>query len=243
MLLLISTGLCDEKDMSLRAVEAARSCDVLYLEGYTTRLGAGPDEFSELLGKQVIPLTRHGMEDGSGSLLKEASAKDVGILVGGDALSATTHHSLLQEAREAGVRAEVIHGSSIFTAIAESGLFLYRFGPATTLCYPEKGYSPTSCYDTISRNMSMGFHTLVLLDIKSKEGRYMSVPEGIGLLLESGTLGQDKELVACHFGERKRMAYGKASELMNMDMETPSVILVPGKLNFMENEILLSLKG
>ena len=38
MLVFIGLGLFDEKDLTVRALEEARSCDVLYAEFYTSRM-------------------------------------------------------------------------------------------------------------------------------------------------------------------------------------------------------------
>ena len=53
MLYLISLGLSDEKDMSLRALEAAKACDFLYMELYTTRMFTDAGKLGELIGKKV----------------------------------------------------------------------------------------------------------------------------------------------------------------------------------------------
>ncbi len=69
--------------------------------------------------------------------------EEVGVLIGGDCLSATTHVSLLLEATEQGVETRIIHGSSIFSAVAETGLSLYKFGRTVTMPFPEKGPADT----------------------------------------------------------------------------------------------------
>ena len=115
-LTLISIGLADEKDLSLRALEAARGCDALYAELYTTVLDTDVQRLAVLIGKPVEPLPRSGFEEASDALLNEARNSRVGVLVGGDALSATTHTSLLIEARKRGIPTKVVHGSSVLTA-------------------------------------------------------------------------------------------------------------------------------
>lgn len=35
MLYLVGMGICDEKDVSLRAVETLKKCDIVFAEGYT----------------------------------------------------------------------------------------------------------------------------------------------------------------------------------------------------------------
>jgi diphthine synthase len=136
MLYLISMGLIDEKDMSLRALESARKCRLLYAEFYTNKTAATPASLSKLVGKKVRELQREGMEEGAGDIIEESKKKDIGVFVPGDVLSATTHLMMLAEARKAGAKVKIVHGSSIFTAVAETGLQLYKFGRTVTLTDP-----------------------------------------------------------------------------------------------------------
>ncbi len=247
MLYLISLGLSDENDMSLRALEAAKKCDSLYIELYTTKLETTIEKLSKLIGKKIAELGRSGMEENSGNLIKEAKEKDVGIFVGGDVLSATTHASLILDAKKAGVRTKIIHGSSIFSAVAETGLHLYKFGATTTLCYPEKSYSPTSCYDTILKNKNIGLHTLILLDVKPD--RCMSVNDGLEVLLDIEKQKEKKLILentffvaASNLGSQKqKIKYGKLKDLVKESFGTPAILVLPGELHFSEKEFLESL--
>ena len=244
MLYLISLGLADEKDMSLRALETAKKCDSLYIELYTTKLEITIEKLSKLVGKKVVLLDRSGMEEASGKLIKEAKEKNVGIFVGGDALSATTHSSIILDAKKVGVETKIIHGSSVFSAIAETGLHLYKFGAATTLVFSEKNYSPTSCYDTILKNKDIGLHTLVLLDVKPP--KYMTIKEGLKILLEIEKEKKQKLIsentffvAASNLGSQsQKIKYGKIKDLMKEKFGTPAVLVLPGQLHFLEEEFL-----
>ena len=247
MLYLISLGLSDEKDMSLRALEAAKKCDVLYIEFYTTKMETDIKKLSRLIGKEVTEIERKDLEEDSGKLIEEAKEKDVAVFVGGDALSATTHLSLIQDAKKSGVKIKIIHSSSIFSAIGETGLHLYKFGAATTLVYPEKNYFPTSCYDTILKNKKVGLHTLILLDIKP--GRCMTVKEGLEVLLNIEKQ-KNKKLIsentffvaASNLGsDKQKIKYGKVKDLLKENFGTPAVLVLCGELHFSEKEFLESL--
>lgn len=248
MIYLISLGLHDEKDMSLKALECARKCDALYLEMYTNRMDTDLKKIEKLVGKKVVQLDRKGFEDDSERLIREAKSKDIGILVGGDCLSATTHISLLLDARKAGIRTRVIHGSSILTAVGETGLMPYKFGRPATLCFPDKGVVQKTVYETILKNKRMGLHTLVLLDIKAEENRFMDTPTGLGILLEmerrmkKGIVsGQEKIVSACRIGGDETIVYGSINELARdrrLKGNTPAVIIIPGELHFMEKEYI-----
>ncbi|MFH1978566.1 MAG: diphthine synthase [Candidatus Aenigmatarchaeota archaeon] len=248
MLYLISLGLYDEKDMSIRALETAQKCDILYLELYTTRMNIDEKKLNKLIGKPVKEIKRSDLEEGIETILKEAKEKNVGILVGGDALVATTHTSIILDAKKAGIETQVIHGSSIYSAIGESGLQPYKFGATTTIAYPQDNYKPTSCYETIQKNKKNGLHTLVLLDVKSEENRYMTVKEGLEILIDmekekkQDVITEETLVIGVYqIGGEQQIVSGKAKELITKNIKTtPSVILIPGELHFLEKEFIES---
>jgi len=230
MLYLISIGLYDEKDMSLRALEMAKKCDSLYVEFYTNRAATDAGRLSGLIGKPVKELKRHGLEGGSGSLLDEARNNDVGVLVPGDALTATTHVSLLLDAKNKGVKSEIVHGSSIVSAVGETGLQVYKFGRTTTLTDPVQA----STINAIESNRKSGLHTLVLLDIG------MTASHGLGLLKD---YVKGDVAVACSMGGNGGIIYDDIKSLMEENMElAPAVIIIPGELHFMEKEYLETMR-
>lgn len=240
MLYLISLGLADERDMSLRALEAAKGCDKLYLELYTDNISTSADKISKLAGRPVHELQRKDMEDDAGKLIQEAKTKDIGIFIGGDALSATTHLMLLSDAKKAGIDARVIHGSSIMTAVAETGLQLYKFGRTVTLTRPLQN----STLDYINKNIKAGLHTLVLLDIG------MDAVDGMEIL--RNFLKGKNVVAACRLGCGDAvMRYGSIGELLKGEMrnevkngmkgKVPAVICIPGELHFSEEEFLQGL--
>jgi len=237
MLYLISLGLFDAQDMSLRALEVAKKCDKLYVEFYTTGMHTSAEELSELIGKPVQELERPGLEEGSGIILEEAKRKDVGILVGGDALSATTHISLLLDAKKAGIETKVIHGSSVLTAVAETGLQLYKFGRTVTLTREK---SP-SVYEAIAENKKAGLHTLILLDIGMKVEEALTVLLEMDSMWKKGIIKPDSRLVAaCQLGGEAVLRYGPVKALLQDSSlgKTPAVLIIPGRMHFLEKEYL-----
>jgi diphthine synthase len=241
MLYLISLGLFDEKDMSLRAMEAAKECDLLYVEFYTTGMHTTKEGLSKLIGKEVIEISRPGLEERSDSIIKQAQLKNVGIMVGGDILSATTHISILLDARKMGVKAEVVHGSSIMTAVAKSGLQLYKLGRTVTMT----NEGPVSVYEGIVQNRKAGLHTLVLLDIPMTVSEALALLAGMEEKGQKGVIGNETKLVACCQlgGPGETIRYGTVKQLQAdkaLDRR-PAVILVPGELHFFEKEFLESL--
>ena len=246
-LLLISIGLYDEKDMSLRALEEARKCDKLYLEMYTTVLGTTKEKLEDLIGKEIKVVGRKELEEGCGKIVEEARRYKVGVLVGGDCLVATTHNILREEAMKKGVRVRVVHGSSILSAVAETGLHIYKFGRCVTIPLPEKtgGKIPFSVYDVIKGNKERGLHTLCLLDVDMERNRKLSVDEAARILLEmenkrkEGVVdGKTKVVVYRNFGKGSEIIYLELNKLLERNVEPPAVLIIPGKLHFTEEDFL-----
>ncbi len=230
--------------MSRRAVDEARRCDTLYAELYTMKLATTPTALSELLGKQVTLLPRGGLEERGGEVIDEARNRRVGVLVGGDCLSATTHISLVLDAAKRGVKTRIIHGSSIFTAVAETGLSLYKFGRTVTMPLPEKGPADTTRRG-IEENLQSGLHTLVLLDLDAEKGVYMTISQALARLIEAGLKSDTLVVGAARLGhDDSTMKAGKAGDLATQQFgDPPHSLVVPGSLHFLEEDALKTLAG
>lgn len=241
MISLISLGLYDKDDMSLKAVATAKKCDKLYIERYTSFYKTSNKELERFLGKKIQELTREEMEDGE-KILKEAKNKRVGVLIIGDALTATTHTSLLLEAKKKEIKTEVIHGSSIMTAVGETGLSLYKFGKTTSIPFAHETVQEP--YNVIKNNKEL--HTLILLDLKPNENNYMTTQEAIDYLLRVEENRKDKVfttdtkvVIVGALGGEKEIKYGKAAEMAKIKLRgIPQCLIVVGKLHFMEEEFL-----
>ena len=62
MLYLIGLGLWDEGDISLRAVDALKKCEEVYLETYTNKWLGNIARLEEIIGKEVKVLKRIQVE-------------------------------------------------------------------------------------------------------------------------------------------------------------------------------------
>lgn len=241
MIYLISLGLYDKEDMSFRAFNAAKSCGKLYFERYTSYYNTSTKELEQFLGKKIIEVTRQELEDFD-KILSEAKNMDVGVLVVGDALSATTHSALFLDAHKEGIKFRVIHGSSVFTAVAETGLSLYKFGKVTSIPFLNKDIEEP--YNVIKNNKDM--HTLVLLDLDPQQDKYMSVNEAINYLLSLGKSKKDSVftddtlvVAIAALGGGVEIKYGKVKDLKKIKLGgTPQCLVVVGKLHFMEENYL-----
>ena len=162
---LIGLGPGDLQQMTVAALDAARSADYRFLEGYTALLP--PDEvvnLEGLIGHWELRM-RSAVEDPQ-DLLALAQTSKVALLVVGDPLQATTHVDLQIRCEEMGLPCHVEHGVSITTIVTGAvGLQSYRFGRQCTFAYPYGDYLPTSPLEVILANRERDLHTLALLDL------------------------------------------------------------------------------
>jgi diphthine synthase len=252
---LIGLGL-ETKDISIRAMEAIRSSDIVYLEQYTTIIS---DDYVRYLreetGKEIFIVGRHELEEGSKSIIEASKSKTVSILVPGDPLVATTHcATILDIATRLGVRYKVYHASSIFSAaIGSSGLDVYKFGQIVTIPYWYEKYKPVSFIDTLSKNLRNNEHTLLLLDINADEKRHMKLEEAFKILrdadLQKGTgiIHDDlKILVLGDVGmDAQEIAYVKVKDAYKIYASFAKrkiSLIIPSGLSFAEEESISKFK-
>lgn len=252
-LVFVGLGLHDEKGITLRGLEAVREADVVFAESYTSILSDGSlDRLSATAGKSIEVLDRKTLEDGR-RILETCRTKRVALLVIGDPMMATTHVDLRLRAEMESVRTQVVDGVSVLTAVPGLlGLQHYKFGKIVSLPFPQEGYAPTSPYDAIAENLSLGRHTLVLLDIDSENSRFMTANEGFHLLQdmerrEGRSVITPRTLVCVVARAGSPDAVVKAGtvlDLAKMDFgPQPHSIVIPGQLHFMEEEALRVLAG
>jgi diphthine synthase len=236
MLYLIGLGLHDEKDISLRAVEVAKKC-ACYCELYTNKWYGSLDNLSKIIGKKVQLLERYDVEDDLQLLLNTAKQSDVALFVPGDPLAATTHIDIVLQARKLSIEVMVIHNASIFSSIGESGLQLYKFGKTATIPFTKQ---LEAVRDAIKLNKQAELHTLLLLDLDAAKDRYMEVSEALELLLASKLVSDnDKIVIMSKLGSTEpKISYGEAFKLSKKPFSIPSVIILPGKLHFLERDFL-----
>jgi len=242
----IGLGLHNESDITLNGLELARSADLVLLETYTNIIPSlNIKSLEGLIGKEIREVDRKYLEDGT-SILGVALEKDVALLVPGDPFISTTHIELRIRAERRGICVRVAHAPSIISvAPGVTGLQNYKFGRSATVTFPDN-YSEVP-YDTIDQNRRAGLHTLLFLDLRAEEGRYMSIPEGIRLLMEmelrrrEGVITPDTLVIGiARAGSPDQIVRGgRAEDLVSFDFGPPPHSLVlPGSLHFMEAEAL-----
>lgn len=178
VLYIIGLGLGDEKDVTIRGLEAIKSCDKVFLECYTSILSIEKDRLEDFYGKEVIIADRDFVECRAEEIYLPGKDGNVAMLVVGDPVCATTHTDIMIRAFELGIDVEIIHNASAMGAAGCSGLQLYTFGATISIPFFEENWRPTSFYKKIKYNRGGGMHTLCLLDIKVKEPCFESMKRG-----------------------------------------------------------------
>ncbi|MEK6907392.1 MAG: diphthine synthase [Nanoarchaeota archaeon] len=234
MLYLIGLGL-DSKDISLNALEAIKKCKKVYLESYTS-FGFTVKEIEKIIKRKIIVAERELIENNSDNILKEAKKQDIGILVYGDPLFATTHINYLIDAKKDNIKFKIIHSSSILNAIAETGLSLYNFGKTTSI--PFNNESIITPVNVIKDNLKLGLHTLILLDLDPKNKRFLTISHALEYLSRNNI---NLDCIACSaLGTSKQeIRYGSIEKLKKLKFNKyPQCLIIPGKLHFIEEEAL-----
>lgn len=234
MLYLIGLGL-NIDGISKYGLEIANRCKRIYLETYTVDFPYSVGEIKEMIGRKYLPADREKVE--SLELVDEAKKMDVALLVYGSPLTATTHISLIQEAKRMGVKYKVIYSASIFDAVAETGLQLYKFGKIVSMPAWKKSYEPDSFMKTVQENLSMKAHSLILCDIG------LDFPDALKQLEKAARNHKIplKKIVVCQaLGTNNRKIFYKDFNEFEeyTSVRKPFCIIIPSKLHFLEKEML-----
>jgi diphthine synthase len=255
-LIFTGLGLYNEKDVSLRGLEAAKNADFVFVELYTNLMpGLLLDNLERNIGKNVIVVSRRTLEDENGeSILKKAENSKVVFMVPGDPLIATTHVDLRIRAHKLGIKTKIVHGASIVSAsISASGLQNYRFGKSVTIPFPINDRISETPYNVIAENKMRNLHSLCFLDIMVEDWRYMTIREALETLLISERESNKHVLtlrsicvgLAKVGAEDEVVKAGEVDTLSSFNFGSPPHILIvtSDNLHFMEAEALVTLAG
>ena len=241
----IGLGLNNEKDITVNGLEAVKKCDLVYLENYTSILNCTKEQLEKFYNKKIIPARRSLVEAEDNEIIKNAKSKTVSFLVAGDPLAATTHIDLWIRAKKEGIKCHILHNSSILTAVGVTGLQLYKFGKITSI--PLENENIEAPYDAMKGNLSLGLHTLFLLDLNPEDEKFMTVNDAIRYLLKVELKRNEKIFSEKTFcvgcarvgSENQLIKCGVAKDLLKFDFGKPvHCLIVPGKLHFIEEEAL-----
>ena len=243
ILKLIGLGL-SKKLITEKAIEEIKSCDIVLFETYTSISCDITEEFLRNFNNNIRVVDRNFIENNTKEILKILDEKkSVCILTIGDPMIATTHVSLVVEAKNKGHSTLIIPGISVHCyMISKSMLSSYKFGKSVTIVYPSGNKIDTTPYNVIYENFSRGLHTMIYLDLK--ENKAMSAKEAIKLLSEmekienKGLIRDDRILIigqrlGCEDEEVIALTINQALNYKFKD--PPHIIVFPtDKLHFME---------
>jgi diphthine synthase len=186
----VGLGLGDERGLSRAALEVLTGAGRVFAEEYTAVAPEGTlDRLAGEIGHPIERLDRSQLESETPILEALGAADRVALLVVGDPFAATTHVALRLAAERAGHAWHYLPGPSVLTAAAGFlGLQQYRFGRTVSVPLPEPGFEPRSPLEQIAGNRERGLHTLVLLDLRPVEGRFLTADASIRILRERDPL-------------------------------------------------------
>ncbi len=246
MLYIIGLGL-NVDGISKFGLQAVKRCKRVYLENYTVDFPYSEGALKEVLGKKIVAADREFVE--SLKIVDEAKKADIALLVYGSPLTATTHISLIEEAKRCGVKYKIIYNASILDGVGETGLQIYKFGKVTSMPKWEKSFSPDSFMKIVQDNQSMKAHSLILIDIGLEfqdalnQLKISAEKHKINLLQGGVPHKGAKKIILCQrLGTKdKRISYKTIEEFEKYnDVKKPYCIVIPSKLHFLEKEVLES---
>lgn len=233
MLYIIGLGL-NKKGISLEGKEAVKKCKKVYLENYTVKFPYSVKELRKVIGKKIFEAGREDIE--SDKLIKEAEKKNVGLLIYGSPLFATTHEGLVLDCAKARVKVEIAYSASIFDALGETGLQLYKFGKISSMPKWEKGFEPDSFLEYVKENQSVGAHSLILVDIGLS---FKDALDQLKKACKRRNIKIDNILVCSRMGgDNSKIFYDGILNLKKKKIFEPFCFIIPGKMHFIEKQAI-----
>lgn len=237
-LYLIGLGLANPEDITVKGLKTLKSCDFVYLENYTSLLQKNLAELERFYEKKLVLADREQIEQKADELLEKATTGNVALLVVGDPMCATTHVDLLLRAKEKGVATQIVHNASIVSAIGAVGLEVYKYGKITSIPFHHANVSTP--VDVYKMNAAMGLHTLFLLDLDPKSGKFLTISEAAAYLISKGVDAKTLAIGCARIGaDNQVIRAGTLENLKSYEFgNAPFCLVIPGKMHFMEQDAL-----
>jgi diphthine synthase len=246
MLTFVGLGLYDERSITVEGREAVRDADRAFAEFYTSKLlGATVEDLESHHDTDIEVRDRAGVEQDPEAILRAAEEGDAVFLTAGDTMISTTHVDLRLRATERGIDTRVVHAPTAESAASGlTGLQNYRFGKATTLPFEYAHGAdgvPASVTDAIDENRERGLHTLVYLDIKTRNDEYMTADHAADQLADE--YPDLLAVVVARAGSPDPLVTAdRLSALATRDFGDPlHLLVVPGDLHHIEADALREL--
>tara|TARA_Y100000034_G_scaffold136768_1_gene215579 strand:- start:15900 stop:16631 length:732 start_codon:yes stop_codon:yes gene_type:complete len=235
---IIGIGLHNHKDISLKGLELIKESDFVYLEFYTSKLGCDIETLEKLYGKKIIIANRELVETKQ-PFLEQAKDKNVSLLIIGDVFSATTHMTIMMDAKSRGIGVNIVNNASILNAIGIIGLELYKFGKTTSIPFHNEDVkAPIKAFKD---NQSINLHTLFLLDLDPLNNSYLSIKQAAEYLINNKISKNTLTIGCARLGSDDFTI--KVDTLENIGdhdyKDAPYCLIIPSKtIHFVEEEAL-----
>jgi diphthine synthase len=142
--------------------------------------------------------------------------------------------TLLLDCKNENVKTKIVYSASIFDAISETGLQLYKFGKISSMPRWQKNFEPDSFLEFAEQNNSIKAHSLILVDIGLNFDNALNELE---LASNRRKFKLDKLIVCSNLGTSKsEIVYGKIENLKKKKIISPYCFIIPGEMHFMEKE-------
>jgi diphthine synthase len=230
--------------MPIRALDALGASSEVFLESYTNLIDTGyKSELEEKIMNKIKTIGREDVE--SAFLVEKARSADIALLVPGDPLAATTHMALISQCIKENVQYRIIHASSIFSAVGETGLSMYKFGGASSIPIYYENFHPDSFMDVIKANREIGLHSLVLLEAKSEEefvktGDALEIINNAAVKRGMEPVKPAEVVVVSRLGSETQVI--ATLDELSTEPLPPTALIIPGNLSRIENEFLQELR-
>lgn len=234
---LIGLGM-NENSITTEAINKIKKCEEIFIEEYTVDFPYDKKVLENLFKREIKTLSRENVENES--ILNNSIQKNIGLLVYGDALSATTHTQLILTCIKQGIPYKILHNTSILITIAQTGLQLYKFGKTTSIPKWENSYKPTSFLEYYIENQKIKAHTLFLIDIGLD---FTKALDQLECACREKEIHIEKIIVISKSGlDNQKIYYEDIDSLKNLEIEKPYCIIIPGDMHFIEEEFLNSIR-
>ncbi|AFZ70928.1 diphthine synthase [Caldisphaera lagunensis DSM 15908] len=235
-----------------KALEYIKSSDLIIIDSYT--MPNSDKIVSDVLNiakeKKVIIANRRMLEDESSDVLNIAKEKKVGIIIPGDPLIATTHASIVIDAKIKNIDVEIINGiSGICMTKSLSGLQYYKYGKTLTIPGPWRNVKAYSLLFNLYANLCIKAHTLLLFDIDDNK-KTLDASIGIKTILE---LNNELKLysylekllgILIHAGDKNMFIGNSLRNLLDdANIEEPYSLVIPSNLHSEEEKYLKYVLG
>ena len=202
------------------------------------------NDLSHIYSGEIIPLEREELE--SMAFIKNGKT-DSALIVSGDPFGSTTHMSIARECIDKNIDLKIYENASIISIIwGRTGLSAYRSGSVVSI--PDFGneYVPASPYDKILQNISMGLHTIVLVDLKNgKNIDSLRLREIIILMRDRHGLEDIMKRVSFSIERAgwndEAIHMDSLENILGRQLMSPYCIVIPGKIDFNERENIMAL--